>query len=368
VAASVVVQRDLVRGGLATQIYHQNMLGQDCLLHAWTLAWDQHALATSPAALADANIFHPERDTLLYSDHLLGLALLAAPLRLVTDAPLVVHNVLVLAAPALDALAAHALVLALTGSFAGSLVGGFAYGFAALRFSADACQIQMQAAWWLPLMLLGGFRAVRGSRRWGVVAGLALLGQGLTGIYLTAYFLPFLVIAHLFWWWRHPFGRARGGWVALLAAEAVAALLLLPTALAYRGVQAHLNLSRSPFLNTVLALHWSQIGDHVPVIGLGLLAVLTIARPHDLPDVLRAERGLFLTILVGAILFGLGPAIPLPFASAPFRARIDSCSTCRGSARSVCRRACCTWRCSARACSRPAACWCFSRPRAGARR
>jgi hypothetical protein len=312
-ALSVVVQRDLVRGGLGTRIYHQNMLGQDCLLHAWTLAWDQHALATAPSNLLDANIFHPERGTLLYSDHLLGLALLTAPLRLATDAPLLVHNLLVVAAPALDALALYALVAALTGNAVAAFVGGLVYGFAPLRFAADACQIQMTAAWWLPLMLLGGLRAVRGSRRWGIVAGCALLGQGLSGIYLTAYFLPFLAIAHVVWWWRHPFARARGGWTALVASEAGAALLLLPTALAYREVQAHLNLSRSPFLNAILSLHWSQLGDHVPAIGLGLLAVLAVVRRRDLPPAFRAEHGLFLTILLGAILFGLGPAMPLPF-------------------------------------------------------
>jgi hypothetical protein len=312
-AASVVVQRDLVRDGLGTHVYQQNMLGQDCLLHAWTLAWDQHALATSPRTLADANSFHPERRTLLYSDHLIGLALLTAPLRLATDDPLLVHNLLVLAAPALDGLAVHALAVALTGSPVAAMVGGLVYGFAPLRFSADACQIQMTAAWWLPLMLLGGLRAVRGSRRWGVVAGVALLGQGLTGIYLTAFFLPFLALAHLLWWRRHPFARARGGWTALLASEVAAGLLLLPTALAYRAVQEHLNLSRSPFLNAILSLHWSQLDDHVPAIGLGLLVALAVARPASLPAVMRAERGVFLTILFGAILLGLGPAIPLPF-------------------------------------------------------
>src|SRR5262249_39078356 len=212
-----------VRAGLGTHVYQQNMLGQDCLLHAWTIAWDQHALATAPCALADANIFHPERGTLFYSDHLLGLALLTAPLRLVTDNALVVHNLLALAGPVLNALALYALAFDLTGSVVAAMVGGLVYGFAPLRFVADACQIQMTAAWWLPLALLAGLRAVRGNAAgWGVVAGLALLGQGLTGIYLTTFFMPFWALAHLDWWRRHPFATARRGWTALLVAELAA--------------------------------------------------------------------------------------------------------------------------------------------------
>jgi hypothetical protein len=312
-ALGLLMQRHLVRGGLATSVYQQNMLGQDCLLHAWTIAWDQHALATAPCAIADANIFHPERGTLFYSDHLLGPALLTAPLRLVTDDVLLVHNLLTIAAPILDALALYALAFDLTGSVAAAMIGGLVYGFAPLRFVADACQIQMTAAWWLPLALLAGIRAVRGQgARWGVVAGLALLAQGLTGIYLTAFFLPFWALAHVVWWRRHPPAAARSGWITLLAAELAAIALLLPTALAYRGVQAHLGTERSPFLNAILSLHWEMLAEHVPWVTTLVLVLLALVRPFDLPGRLRRERALFLTIVAGALVLGLGPALPLP--------------------------------------------------------
>ena len=307
------MQRQLVRAGLATHVYQQNMLGQDCLLHAWTIAWDQHALATAPCALADANIFHPERGTLFYSDHLLGLALLTAPLRLVTENALVVHNLLALAAPVLDALAVYVLAFDLTGSAVAAMVGGLVYGFAPLRFVADACQIQMTAAWWLPLALLAGLRAVRGNAAgWGVVAGLALLGQGLSGIYLTTFFAPFWVLAHLDWWRRHPLATARRGWAALLAAELAAAIVLVPTAVAYRGVQAHLGASRSPFLNAILSLHWNLLAEHVPWMTTLVLIVLVLLRPFDLPTRLRRERTFFVALVAGALVLGLGPALPLP--------------------------------------------------------
>jgi hypothetical protein len=193
------------------------------------------------------------------------------------------------------------------------MIGGLVYGFAPLRFVADACQIQMTAAWWLPLALLGGLRAVRGDGAWwGVAAAGALLAQGLTGIYLTAFFMPFWALAHVVWWRRHPIDAARRGWRTLVAAELAAAILLVPTALAYRGVQTHLGASRSPFLNAILSLHWDMLADHVPWRMTLALIALAIVRPFDLPGRLRRERGLFVAIVVGALVLGLGPALPLP--------------------------------------------------------
>jgi hypothetical protein len=324
-AVGLFVQRELVRAGLARHVYQQNMLGQDCLLHAWTIAWDQHALATAPCGVGEANVFHPEHGTLFYSDHLLGLALLAAPLRLATDDALLVHNLLLVTAPVLDALALYALARYLTGSTAAAIVGGLAYGFAPLRFLADACQIQMTAAWWLPLLLLGGLRAVRGDGvRWALLAGAALLGQGLTGIYLTAFFLPFLALAHLVWWRRYGVTR---GFVAWLAAEAAAVALLVPTGLAYQAVQRHLGAARSPFVNAILSLNWAMIADHVAWRTLLVLAVLVVLRPSDLPRRLREERALFVVIAAGALLLGLGPALPLPLGlgtiPGPYRALVE---------------------------------------------
>jgi hypothetical protein len=309
----IATQYELVRAGLGAATWRQQMLGQDCLLHAWAIAWDQHALVTAPARIADANIFHPERGTLLYSDHLLGPALVSAPLRLFTDHPLLVHNLVAVAAPVLDAVALFALAFDLTRSVPGAFVGGLVFGFAPLRLATDACQVQMTAAWWLPLVLLGGLRAVRGEgRRWAAVAGLALLGEGLTSVYVTAFFLPFLGLAHVVWLRRYPWRASRGGWPALVAAEAAAGLVLAPTALAYRAVQADLGIERSPFLNAILSLQPGALGDLVPSITLGAMTFLVIARGRDLPRRFREARGLVLAVLAGALVLALGPAITLP--------------------------------------------------------
>jgi len=53
---------------------------QDVWLNVWALAWTSEHLLTAPAGLFDANIFFPHLDTLAYTDHFIGQAILAAPL------------------------------------------------------------------------------------------------------------------------------------------------------------------------------------------------------------------------------------------------------------------------------------------------
>ncbi|HEY7139832.1 MAG TPA: hypothetical protein VIE44_07030, partial [Methylomirabilota bacterium] len=82
----------------------------DPLLTTWILAWDVHALATAPLRFFDANMFHPHRQTLAYTEHLVGLVPLVAPLRLLGAPPLLAHNVLWLATFPLTGLAMFWLV------------------------------------------------------------------------------------------------------------------------------------------------------------------------------------------------------------------------------------------------------------------
>src|SRR5262245_305925 len=44
----------------------------DPLLNTWAMAWVAHQFPYAPARIFDANIFHPERRTLAYSETLLA--------------------------------------------------------------------------------------------------------------------------------------------------------------------------------------------------------------------------------------------------------------------------------------------------------
>ena len=81
----------------------------DTDLFLWTLSWDVHALARQPSSVFDANIFHPERRTLAYSENLLGSAPLAAPVIWITGNPVLAMNLVVLLATVLCGAGAYLL-------------------------------------------------------------------------------------------------------------------------------------------------------------------------------------------------------------------------------------------------------------------
>jgi hypothetical protein len=309
---AVLAQRGLA-SVLATHVYAQPLPGNDSLLHVWAIAWGQHALATQPWHPFDANIFHPHAGSALFTDHLLGLAVLLAPLRLLTDDVVLVHNLALLAAPFLNALVFYWLLRDLAVAPPAAFVGATVYAFAPLRLFADRLQIQMLVAWWLPLVLLSARRWLAGGgRRWAATLCLALTLQGLTGIYLMAYFAPFLLLMHGFWLREYPPGRTPARWAALLGAEAAAACLLLPTALAYGRVQATLGTRRSPVVNGLLSLGPANLPDYLPLVSLAVLCGLCLLGWRRLDPAERRRTWPFVLIAAGALVLGFGPSIPIP--------------------------------------------------------
>src|SRR5688572_28999419 len=137
----------------------------DPLLTAAILHWNAHHVPWTDAWW-QFPIFHPTRDTLLFSEHLLGLSPIAFPLAWVTRNPLATYNVTMLLTFPLAAMATYALVNRLTRSAAAAFIAGLALAFAPYRM-AHLPHIQILALFWAPLALLGlhGFLDSAG-RRW----------------------------------------------------------------------------------------------------------------------------------------------------------------------------------------------------------
>src|SRR5258706_12072465 len=69
------LDRCVVDASRLSQGWFAVALQRDVDLIVWILAWGAHALATGPAALFEANLFHPAAHALTTTEHLLGLQL-----------------------------------------------------------------------------------------------------------------------------------------------------------------------------------------------------------------------------------------------------------------------------------------------------
>ena len=133
-------------------------------------------------------IFYPTRDTLTFSEHLLGLSVIASPIYWLTRDLVVTYNIVLLLTFPLCAMAMYALVFRLTGSAAGAFVAGLAFAFAPYRIS-QLPHIQMLATFWAPLALLGLHAYIEtGRRRWLALYGAAWVLQGASNGYALVMF------------------------------------------------------------------------------------------------------------------------------------------------------------------------------------
>lgn len=124
----------------------------DAKLIHWIVRWDIHAFTTQPLHLFDANIFAPLPNTLAYAEHLIGSALLAAPIVWATDNTFLAINLIALASIWLSGLGAYVLARRLGASPAAAFLAGLVFAFAAPRFFRLG-QLQLTTIHWIPFCL-----------------------------------------------------------------------------------------------------------------------------------------------------------------------------------------------------------------------
>ena len=212
----------------------------DPLLTAAILKWN-----ATHVPLTDAwyqfPIFYPTRDTLTFSEHLLGLSVIASPIYWLTGNLVITYNVVLLLTFPLCGMAMYALVYRLTGSAAGAFVAGLAFAFAPYRIS-QLPHIQMLATFWAPLALLGLHAYIEtGRRRWLVLYGVTWVLQGASNGYALVMFSFFIGL------WTLWFVILSRKWHALgmiALATIVAVLPIAPVLYKYTSVHSHFGFVR----------------------------------------------------------------------------------------------------------------------------
>jgi hypothetical protein len=231
----------MVQTGIFTDLGTRAFAGPDPIIDIWTLHWVATHLLSDPARIFDGNIFFPARDTVLFSDPLLGPAVLVQPLLPFTSNPVLLYNTAVLVALALASHGLWRLTRALGADGLSALVPAVAVPYCAHQLH-HLTHLNLAAICGLPWLLLALIRLIE-RPGWPTAAGtaLAFAWQAATSGYqaFTCAVLSLTVAA----WGFRAFTRRRAiAWAA--AAALLAGVLLAPYVLAFLRVEAVAGMKR----------------------------------------------------------------------------------------------------------------------------
>jgi hypothetical protein len=274
--------------------------GGDPVFSAWRLARFAHQLATDPAHLFDGNIFHPAELTLAYSDATILQGLAAAPFLLLGADPLVVSNLLFLAAFPLNAAAFFYAGWRLTADPRVGVITGIAGSLNPFHV-AHYSHLELQYVCFIPLAvialleLLGGPTARRGA--WlGALISLQWLASMYLGLMLLTFLVPFGAVIALGW-------RVRPS-AAVLRALGTAAAIVVATVGAVSIPYLRSEHARGP-RTLALAAGFSAFPSEYGHPAAGLASYQWISRVNN-----RQERELFPGLMtLGAAAAGILPPL-----------------------------------------------------------
>jgi hypothetical protein len=217
----------------------------DAQLNMWIMAWDAHALRTDPLHLFNANIFYPRRDTLAYSETLLGYLPLFGPILWLRGSPALAFNVVLLFSFAASGFGMYLLARHLTGRDWPAVVAGIVYAFVPYRF-VHIPQIQLEAMEWMPLALLSLHLFVeRGRLRYAAGFGAAVVLGTLCCVYYGVFLAAASVIAFAALAITDRRAREPRTLIVLVLVGCVAAVVLAPLIGEYLRVEHKLGFERS---------------------------------------------------------------------------------------------------------------------------
>ncbi len=163
----------------------------DTRLNVWILAWVQHGLLAQPLELFNANVLYPARNILAGSEHMIGLAVLTLPLRLVTTNAVLLYQLTLVLSSVILVATTFALVRWLTGSVWGAALAGAMALLMPWRI-AELTHLQLLGAHWFPLIWLLTLRILLGeAQRWDAIVLSVVLSLQLLSSYYLAYMLTF---------------------------------------------------------------------------------------------------------------------------------------------------------------------------------
>ena len=308
----------------------------DGRLLAWTVSWDLHKLFSDPAHLYQANIFFPNKNTLVYSEHAIATSILAIPVWFLTGGnPAACFNFLMILGYVLNAYCTFLLIRKLTGDNAAAFFGACINGFCSYRL-LNIAHLQNIIVFYIPLCVLF-FYYYLDTKRWKYLVGMGccLLLQSLSSWYhmIFIFLLFFLLVFYYFIVGKRLTLKEVTG---LLLTAGITFLFIAPFAIPYmqhnKETNAAYNMSElisadwggyflpSPYSSGNGLLHdyfgiskgrWSENFNFVGYVAL-LLSLLGLCRTYrNEQQVLRwqyqRERTVYVLVAVVFFICSMGP-------------------------------------------------------------
>lgn len=229
--------------------FHLGSLGRtdnaDGQFAIWNVSWVARTLVIDPIHVFDANIFHPHRGTLAYSEANLGSGLLALPVYWLTDSPYAAFNFALLASFVLSGLGMYYLVRYLVHDRRAAFIAAICFAFSPYLFG-HIPHIQLLMTAGLPFCLVAFHRLVdRPTPRRAVLLGLAMTTEAVFCAYYGVFAMLIVGYAVLFTAaWRRAWADLEF-WKAIAIAAGVAVVSALPIALPYLRLQSETGFNRS---------------------------------------------------------------------------------------------------------------------------
>lgn len=299
----------------------------DELLLSWTLDWNADYFAHPEGSLFDTPFFAPFPRTLAYTEHVVGLSLIAWPVTRLSDTPLLSYNLLLILSTWLTGWCAWLLTRGLGAGWKGAVIAGIIAALAPTRLLHAPGHVNILSQWWIPLSLYFLHRYLRThDRRILLFIGASVLGQGLVSPQGFALQLVALAVVCGAFWCAQKEQRKRI--FSVIAVVGLALILVSPLLIPYAQTMNDpsvvrppaLRLLHAPSLSEILLPQWAMpfsqlernVGAGVIPLLLIVCALFTLRRKRDAeenPDA-RTVTPYLLLALTG-ILLALGPAMTL---------------------------------------------------------
>lgn len=217
----------------------------DGLFGLWNVSWVARTLVADPAHLFDANIFHPHRKSLAYSEANILAGAAGVPVWWATRNPYATLNFVILLGFASAYMCAWLLARHLTGDPAAATVAAVFYAFCPYVFSHTA-HIQLMLTGGIPLSMLMLHRlADAPSARRGLPLGAALIVQALGCAYYGIFAGLMVGFGVLFFTVSRGLARNRSWWAGVVTGAALSIAAVTPFLLPFLDIQQVEGFSRT---------------------------------------------------------------------------------------------------------------------------